>query len=55
MYEQRVRAAAPRRGEQWEPVGELDPITGAWIEPPEPGWERRAQGWRPFDEMLRDR
>lgn len=41
---------------EWTPVGELDPRTGQWTTPPPaPGWERRATGWRPWAEFLRDR
>src|SRR5436190_22892685 len=28
----------------WEPVGGINPRTGAWMTPPHPGWERRALG-----------
>ena len=55
VYEERY--GLPREeddGLQWEPVGEID-RAGRWIVPPERGWLRRAQGWTPLDEWLRER
>lgn len=55
VYE-RLRLSPPAgEGERWTPVGELDPTSGEWLEPPADGWERRAQGWQPLGELLRDR
>jgi hypothetical protein len=51
VYAERFRDNAEQDGHQWVPVAESDPVTGAlrWL----PGWERRAQGWVPLDELWR--
>ena len=37
------------------PVGVRDPRTGRWVVSPERAWHRRAQGWVPIDQWLRER
>jgi hypothetical protein len=38
---------------RWARVGEIDPRTGRWLEPPD--WPQCAKGRRPLSEFLRYR